>query len=145
MPNWCFTHITLNCSNEKDASHVYKTIEKWLSHNGKANDFGRKWLGNILINSGLYIAEDIDRKNHPRCRGYVIWMESYENQVIIQTDTAWVPMLQMWQEVCDKIFSEMEIEIIYYAEELGCGVLWSNDPAEISDSRIEYVPISETE
>lgn len=144
MPNWCFTNISLNCNNKRDANDVYQTIEHWLSYKGKHNDWGKNWLGNILINSGLYAADDIDRKEHPNCRGCVTYIECYEEQVIIQTETAWVPMLQMWKEVCDKIFPGKDIEIIYSAEEPGCGVFWSNDPVEILEDRIEYVPISET-
>ena len=126
MPNWCATTITLNCNNKKNAKFIYKNIEKWISSTKVDNSWGFNWLGNILINSGLYDSEDT---NFPRCRGCITYLDKYEEQVVIDTETAWVPMLRMWTEVCDKVFTGMVNEIMYTAEEPGCNLYWTNDPA----------------
>ena len=49
------------------------------------------------------------------------------NQLIINTSTAWSPMMQMWKLVLDKYLPDAEL--IYEAEECGCEIYWTNDPA----------------
>lgn len=46
-------------------------------------------------------------------------------QLMIQTSTAWEPMLQMWQALLDKFLPDAEL--VYEAEESGCAVYMTND------------------
>lgn len=131
MANWCSTYVTLNCKTKEDAKYVYDKINDWVSYSHVPNHFDEVWLGNVLINSGLYTKEDIDNNPHPRCRGSIVYLDLNDEQVIVDTETAWFPMLQIWQEVCDKCLKDKEIEIIYNAEECGCGIYYSNDPAVV--------------
>ena len=130
MANWCSTHITLNCNNEDDAKFVFKNIENWISYTNVKNSWGNNWLGNVLVNSGLYTTKDLNTPNIPRCRGEIAYLDISVDQVIIETETAWTPMLQMWREICDNLFPEKVNEIIYMAEEPGCELYFTNDPAE---------------
>lgn len=130
MANWCSTHITLNCNNEDDAKFVFKNIENWISYTNVKNSWGNNWLGNVLVNSGLYTTKDLNAPNIPRCRGEIAYLDISVDQVIIETETAWTPMLQMWREICDNLFPEKVNEIIYMAEEPGCELYFTNDPAE---------------
>ena len=128
MPNWCFTNITLNCKSNDVAKRVHDKIDQWTSTNAIENGFGENWLGNVLINSGCRKGEEINTTNCPRCRGDIVWLDVSENQVNIQTETAWSPMMEMWREVCEKAFPEEDIEIIYTSEETGMWEFYTNDP-----------------
>lgn len=130
MANWCSTQITLNCKNEDDAKFVYKNIENWISYTNVKNFWGGSWLGNVLVNSGLYNSKDLNDPNFPRCRGEIVYLDTCKEQVIINTETAWCPMIQMWKEICDNLFPEKVSEIIYIAEEPGCELYLTNDPTQ---------------
>ena len=126
MPNWCSTDITINCNNKKEAISLYNKINEWTSTNYHENGFGLDWLGNIVGNSGIDQMNDEDFSI--RCRGRLTYLELYEddNAVFVATETAWSPMLQMWRMICNKYLTEYEL--IYTAEECGCGVYFTNDP-----------------
>ena len=53
-------------------------------------------------------------------------MDMADNQLHITTETAWDPMLKMWQKVVDKYLPGAEI--IYAAEEPGMCLYVTNDP-----------------
>ena len=53
MPNWCNTIITLNCKDEKTADYVADKIENWTTKSSAKSDFGKSWLGNILVNISI--------------------------------------------------------------------------------------------
>lgn len=46
--------------------------------------------------------------------------------MVVVTETAWSPMLEMWVKIVDKY--SPKTKIFYTAEELGCDLLYTNDP-----------------
>lgn len=132
MPNWCSTDITIT-GEKKQVEFLHNKIEEWTSKNAVENGFGKYWLGNILINSGVISAEQLGKVPHPRCRGSIVYLD-YDSkeepaELYIQTETAWSPMLQMWVEVLKKY--NLDLEIIYTATECGCELYFTNDPCLI--------------
>lgn len=127
MPNWCSTNITINCKNAEEARMLYKKIEEGTSVEYCKSDFGRFWLGNLVGNLGIDSMKD-GKDFSVRCRGTITCFDCYEDEedVFIMTETAWCPMLQMWEMICDKYLSEYKIW--YEAEEGGCGLFFTNNP-----------------
>lgn len=127
MANWCITDIIIHCIDESGAKLVYDTINKWTEYSASENSWGGRWLGNLLINSGLYNAGDIDVKPHPACRGEITNIDVYKNAVSITTETAWAPMLKVWVELAHTFFNDCVDNITYIADEPGCGIHCTND------------------
>ena len=127
MPNWCYTSITINCKNAEEAKMLYERIEEWTTSNYCRNGFGRSWLGNIVGNSGIDSMKD-GKDFSVRCRGTLEYLDYQEgeNTVSVATETAWCPMIQMWERICEKYLTEYEI--IYTAEEPGYELFYTNDP-----------------
>lgn len=125
MPNWCYTKITINHDDELRLKELENLIEKWTSHNYKENGFGLNWLGNIVGNSGIGTV-DKNPETDLRCRGSLIYMENMGDQLVIDTETAWSPMLKMWTKLLEKYLPDAEL--IYEAEECGCGLHSTNNP-----------------
>ena len=125
MPNWCFNKITINHESETELEKLSKLIDEWTSKDYMENGFGHNWLGNIVLGSGVGTV-DTDKETDLRCRGTITYSEVCGNQLIIDTETAWSPMLQMWVKVIDKYLPDAEL--IYSSEECGCGLYSTNDP-----------------
>lgn len=126
MPNWCSTSIKFRGEPE-----AVKTLYDFVNNDAandrveEKSDFGTRWLGNYLIRAGF------DYKSH-RCRGSLDYLGNLcDNSFTIETETAWGPMLSMWQAIIDKIAPGGKIE--YSATELGCQLYWTNDPAHIGN------------
>ena len=129
MPNWCATYISINGTKEQlDA--LNNAIDKATESNPLNADFGNSWLGNLL----LYLGIDKDEVIYGdiRCRGYISYSEMVldddTSQLIINTETAWVPMLKPFLMMMEKYAPDAEL--IYTAEEPGTIVYCTNDPAE---------------
>lgn len=141
MPNWCSTNIEIIHDNPNVIETLYKKIEQWTGNNCVENSFGTSWLGNVVVGAGLCTADEVAHTNI-RCRGSICYMDLYHDRIMIQTETAWAPMLRMWQLVVDKYAPEAEI--IYTAEEPGCELYTTNDPTLVGkyiidscDDRVE--------
>lgn len=130
MPNWCFTNITMAGQREK-VQFLYDKIEEWTSKDYAQNEFGNSWLGNIALGSGIATEEDIDKRDAPRCRGAIINLEIELNNIqdaylTVQTETAWNPMMKMWSMINEQY--DLNLNIVYSAEEPGCELYLTNDP-----------------
>ena len=125
MPNWCTTRITINHDDENKLKEFEKLINEWTSKNYMENGFGLQWLGNIVGNSGIGTI-DKNLETDLRCRGSITWIECDDYQLLIDTETAWVPMLKMWVKLLEKYLPDAEL--IYSAEECGMGIYSTNDP-----------------
>jgi hypothetical protein len=125
MPNWCLTRITINNENEKELEKFSNLLDEWVSKNYMKNGFGLNWLGNIVGNSGIGTIDE-DGKATYRCRGTMTYSELFDNQLLIDTETAWCPMLKMWVALLEKYLPDAEL--IYEAEECGMGIYSTNDP-----------------
>lgn len=134
MSNHCYTNITINHEDTNRLKTLYNLIEEWTSKNYRENGFGLSWLGNVVGNSGID-SSDENKDFSVRCRGSIIYMDFNGDQIIIDTETAWVPMMKMWIKVLEKYLPDAEL--IYSAEEPGCGIFWTNDPCIIGKYLID--------
>lgn len=134
MPNWCFTRINIINHNDDDRiENLYNLIKEWSSNNYVENDFGPQWLGNIVGNSGIGTIDE-GKETDLRCRGRLNYIELVEkNQLLIDTETAWSPMLKMWVKILDKYLPNAEL--IYEAEECG-NELYSTNNESLKDKYI---------
>ena len=141
MPNWCYTNISFNSENKSDLEKLYNFIEKATSNKSKytdVSDFGSNWLGNVLLECDLMTLDDVKNNTVPcRRRGSIIYVDITDDQVIVDTETAWVPMMQVWQKVVEKLNLD-DVDIIYTAEEPGCELYWTNDPVVDGTYMIEF-------
>ena len=128
MPNWCVTTISFR-GGKDPVCLLDKKIREWTDREYLKSDFGKPWLGNICIGSGITKPEEINDPSGYRCRGSVIWTEKpSEEELIVQTETAWTPMVRMWDAVLDKLGMKEDVRIVYTAEEPGMEVYCTNDP-----------------
>ena len=135
MPNWCYTSITINHENETELQKLSNLIDEWTSKDYMKNGFGNNWLGNIVLGSGVGTV-DTNKETDLRCRGTIIHSMVTDNQLIIDTETAWSPMLQMWVKILEKYLPDAEL--IYNADECGDGVNDTNDPALAGKYILDY-------
>ncbi len=135
MPNWCYTNITINHGNEIEIERLEKLIGGWTSKDYMKNGFGHKWLGNIVLGSGVGTV-DTNKETDLRCRGTIIDYYRNENELVINTETAWSPMLQMWVKVLEKYLPGAEL--IYNADECGNEINDTNDPCLAGKYILDY-------
>ena len=126
MPNWCISYISVQSEDKLGLQILSDNVDLWTSYNAIENGFGTHWLGNIVLNSGLGTIDTSD-PSHLECRGYLESIELVENELIVQTCTAWRPMLQIWTRLAESYLSEYDV--IYTCEEPGMGIYYTNDPA----------------
>ena len=126
MPNWCLSHIVITNDN-KSMENLHEHFNDAIQKND--GDYQKNWLGNLL----LYIGEDVDSPDAPRCRG---WVDDYSytasigknhntGYLNIDTSSAWVPMLQVIIKFVNKYSPNADIS--FCAEEPGCELYWRND------------------
>lgn len=125
MPNWCTTNINIYNDDQKKLELFANKIEEWTSKNYIKSDFGLNWLGNIVGNSGIDTWDGRDFKE-VSCRGTLVYHSVNDGYITIQTETAWSPMLLMWQKLIDTYIPDSTL--YYSAEEFGNGILDTNDP-----------------
>lgn len=123
MPNWCMNRINIFCENKEKLSKLEGLIKSWTSHNYCEKDFGLDWLGNIVGNSGIDNRESGDFT--VSCRGRLASMVNYGNQLAIDTETAWKPMIKMWKLIVDKYLPEAKLT--FTSDECGNDVYITND------------------
>jgi hypothetical protein len=75
----------------------------------------------------------------------LIYLDVSNEQVILSTETAWTPMLKMWEKICNKYLGINRYELLYSAEEPGCGIFCTNDPTRVGTYSIQIFPAPETE
>jgi len=136
MPNWCYTNITICHNDEKKLKEFFDKVEKWAKTPYVKNGFDYPnldyyWLGNIVGNSGLAKWEKISEERtdfvpNIACRGTLTQLEFQGNHININTETAWAPMMKMWQLLVDKELPDAQIW--FSAEEGGMGIYETNDP-----------------
>lgn len=130
MANNCLTQIIISGSN-KSITRLYEkfvdAIEKddgirYESIYGNYQHYMNRWLGNLLI----YLDIEI-KKSDIKCRGYVddYWLDDKTNEIHIQTDTAWVPMIRVFSKFKNRFASSAKIS--FCAEEPGCELYWRSD------------------
>lgn len=145
MANWCLTYITINSEDKQGLQNLYNVIEKSMESNYKKNCFGLGWLGNIVGNTGIGTVDE-GKETDLCCRGSLDYLELQDESLLIHTETAWMPMLNMWIKLVDKYLPGAEI--IYSAEECSCALYYTNDPEYIDkwliDTSLYYLEYDRT-
>lgn len=131
MPNWCTTNITFKGPKE-EIKTLSKSIEEWTSKEYIKTDFGKNWLGNICIGANLITIDEAENNTKKyRYRGDIIDVEDYDdNELHVQTETAWTPMLALWVDTL-KSLKLNNTEILYTASEPNLEIYYTNDPDQI--------------
>ncbi len=147
MPNWCRTDYTFYADTEKGRQQLIdfaKRVNQAITHPKPLpikQGFGDAWLGNVLMEfcqsyltfgkdsvDCTYNNEDIDFRGRIDFVSYsevdrsISELESFT----VATETAWVPMPEMW----DMIFSVCnytDIKYVFLAEESGNEVYINTD------------------
>jgi len=124
MPNWCATSYVFT-GPEDQIKSLHSSIKQLLEEPSiKKTDFGNGWLGNLLYK------HDIDPdKEDIYCRGSISYLDEIdiekETTFILETETAWRPMLEVFDAIINKNYPE--IQYYYMAEEFGCLLFETND------------------
>lgn len=105
MPNWCSTRYAFYATDKEHQDELYRFCDVVES---VKNDFGKRWLGNVCTAFGINY-KDVS------CRGDIDCIYEDEDYIIIDTDTAWEPMPEMWDIILNKHFPHLKYA--YYAEE----------------------------
>lgn len=125
MPNWCCTNMHIYCDDTEKLNNLNSLIDEWTSKDYMDNGFGHHWLGNIVLGSGVGTV-DTNKETDLRCRGTLLYKDICGGELIIETETAWSPMMEMWTKIVDKYLPNADL--FYTAEEPGCGIFYTNDP-----------------
>lgn len=144
MPNWCNTCIMFQ-GNKDDIEKFHTQLNEWTSKTFINTDFGETWLGNILYGAHLSYLVDDTNNDGVRCRGWLTEIGELEEGIddvctfSIYTETAWVPMSRMFDEVIKKL--KYNIKYAYQAEEPGWGLyeIYDPDGLEFFDDETVYV------
>lgn len=126
MPNWCNTSMTIE-GPKAEIESIHRKIMEWTSRNYVKNDFGKNWLGNIVVGAGFSY-------KLLACRGLISFMDEeitarqdepgiYYFQV--QYESAWTDINGTWETILEKFAPNCEI--YYIAEELGNEYFVTND------------------
>lgn len=145
MANLCATMICIQHEDVEKLRKLEKQIDEWLKPKDKTGD--DRWLGNIVINAGIRTTE----RGEPtflKCRGEVNSIEliEEENQIMIDVESAWVPMLEMWKKLLEKYLPDAPI--VCSTEEIGLLLFFTNDPVLVGkpadgDFKYEYMTVDE--
>lgn len=126
MPNWCNTSMTIE-GPKAEIESIHRKIKEWTSRNYVENDFGKNWLGNIVVGAGFSY-------KLLACRGLISFMDEeittrqdepgiYYFQV--QYESAWTDINGTWETILER--HAPNCEIYYVAEELGNEYFVTND------------------
>ena len=138
MANCCFTEVVIKHEDREKLKELSEKIIEWEKPYKGCTE-ANNWLGNIVANSGIesdihMISDSVCGKTRiypklqTRCRGELcdIAYDEENGEIVLSTDTAWEPMLQMWVRICEKFAPGAQL--LYTAEELSNGLLATNDP-----------------
>lgn len=139
MANWCWTNIEITGAiNEINAldKHIHKALYEEVEHPG--------WIGNMIE----YIGKTTEGIS---CRGSVSDIYKYpqksrkklSSEMCICQEDAWEPHLAPIVLFCEKYAPN--VEILYQAEEPGCGLYLTNidDLAGRWDVYVEDGPLTD--
>jgi hypothetical protein len=118
---------------KEEVTDFHNKIKEWTSKNYQENGFGVNWLGNVVHGAGLGHRID-STTDHLRCRGDIVYfgdVEVFKNSnsatFLLDTETAWCPMVLMWDEII-KTMGYKTVGFAYKAEEPGCEIYEVFDP-----------------
>lgn len=122
MPNWCSTSIRIT---GPDYEAFDQFVEEAKEKAYLETDFGKNWLGHLLLHAGLPEEEVIHGDLH--CRGYIGYKNSFSGCVDYECESAWSPCDDVFQFIKEK--KGFDVDIDFFAVEPGCGVYETSDYA----------------
>lgn len=148
MASCCANYIMIK-GEKTELSNLFDLLEEWTDNMVYPTSFGKNWLGNIVIRSGIGTVYE-NKETDIYCRGHVCEITFEDDEIYIQTESLNRPAIQMWNELCKKYLSEYNL--IYSAEDYGNDIFLTNDDAYkdkyilrtasgewIMDAEIDYV------
>lgn len=132
MPNWCNTIVIISHNDTNKTKELYDKLKEWTSKDYHENDFGHEWLGNVALGSGIATWDKnkgavTDTGKIVNCRGAIRLLDFEDGNIHISQDDAWSPNVYLYKMICDKYLPDAEI--LFSADEPGCEVYETNDPA----------------
>ncbi|MCL2797637.1 MAG: hypothetical protein FWD58_06250 [Firmicutes bacterium] len=138
MPNWCQTYIHFYSDDPNLLKDYQERLQEVYDAQATVeNGFGGGWLGDF-VNTLLAPEFNTESENFDlRCRGNLDDAPCADeihfdegNRIYnfaISTETAWAPMIQMWDLILKKYYGD-KIKLAFTAEESGMGVYENYDP-----------------
>jgi hypothetical protein len=130
MPNWCDTIINIYHKDNLKLNAFHNQICNWVQ---ESDD---KWLGDILIKSGIAKNEDDIKSQKISCRGYITDLYHVNDIMTIVQEDAWSPNVKVWQKVLEKFLPDACINVT--GIEPGNGIFESTDTEVIGTYVIDY-------
>lgn len=117
MANWCSTRIWFYSENHDTIEDFHDYVNECMSDETKT--YKKTYLGNILSGVGVE-----DRGQIVPSNGDILHISEIETfdgcrYFYVDTETAWLPMIRIWDEVLRALDIRDEIDISYQAEEAG--------------------------
>lgn len=128
MPNWCMTSMVIE-GHKADVEKIRALLLDWTSREYHHSDFGKNWLGNIVLGAGFKTSDEDDEGLY--CRGFIDSigdvMESKDGMYsfLVEYESAWKPLPDMWKAIMQK--HAPYCGVYWYAEEPGSEVFETND------------------
>ena len=129
MPNWNTTDYTLY-GNKENIKRLYTDLKKTVDIDRTKESKPFTFLGNSYWLG--YIKKSLlpDVEEELPARGEISYIEEeiedHDNDMAslkLTTETAWVAC----SELMDKIAEKYDLQLFYYSDEPGCGILETND------------------
>lgn len=125
MPNWCSSEFAFKGDKQelKDFHKKLNYLSSPENTNQVENGFGTNWLGNIVHGFGF----DWEKIS---CRGTLHLPDEgfdpeKDDYLLIETETAWVPLPEMWEIILEKFYPN--ISFVFNSIEEGCGIYINTD------------------
>ena len=117
MANRCFNEYWIKCTTPEKAKKLCDFLESQF-------ECKQNYLDDVMR------AVNLPRDPEKDYRDYIDSHPSIDldlRTVVFTTDSAWTPRPNSWNLVCQEI--DPGAELLYYAEEPGCEIFASNNPA----------------
>lgn len=129
MPNWCMNNMVIE-GKKADVEKFRNLLLTWTSKEYEPSDFGKNWLGNIVLGAGFSLYED----GGLQCRGFVDSIGEVEDgsdglsTFEVEFESAWSPIPKTWNAVMKKYAPRCKM--YWSAIEPGNEVYETNDTAK---------------
>ena len=130
MPNWCMNNLVIE-GHKKDVEAFRKLLLTWTCIEYVHSDFGKSWLGNVVLGAGFLLSKGLEQDDNLYCRG---WIDSIGDVVdgkdgissfTVEYESAWKPLPNMWKAVMQK--HAPYCALYWFATEPGSDVYQTND------------------
>ena len=129
MPNWCHSNVSIEAPKE-EMDVLFHALYQARVNARIETDFGDEWLGHLLDFIGEY--DENTGEASCKCRGWISNVDKQSDTILdLEIESAWAPHLGPIKRFCD-LFAPNS-EILYFAEEPGNGLYWTNDVSPTSD------------